>query len=108
MHKGSLNQIAYILALIGGIILIIMGILSFLGTAARTLMFVPSILGGSLGGFAFAIIVIILGIVAIYGSKRATDLTWGIILVIVGLIAGGLGGVLVLLGGICGLLSRFI
>jgi hypothetical protein len=105
MRKGSLGQIAYILALIGGIILVIQGILSFLGMAF--LLFVPSIIG-PLGGSYWGIIEIILGIVAIYGARRATDLTWAIILIVVGLIAGGLGGLLVLLGGIVGLVLHFI
>jgi hypothetical protein len=105
MRKGSLGQIAYILALIGGIILVIQGLLSFVGMAFLT--FVPSIIG-RLGGSYWGIIEIILGIVAIYGSKRATDLTWAIVLIVVGLIGGGLGGLLVLLGGIVGLVLRFV
>ena len=105
MRKGSLGQLAYVLALIGGVILVIQGILSFLGMAFT--LYVPSIIG-PLGGSYWAIIEIILGIIAIIGAKRATDLTWDIILIVVGVIAGGLGGLLVLLGGIIGLLLRFI
>ncbi len=105
MRKGSLGQLAYILALIGGIILVIQGILSFVGMAFMT--FVPSIIG-PLGGSYWGIIEIILGIVAIYGAKRTSDLTWDIILIVVGVIGGGLGGLLVLIGGIVGLVLRFI
>ena len=105
MRKGSLGQLAYVLALIGGIILVIQGILSFVGMAF--ILFVPSIIG-PLGGSYWGIIEIVLGIIAIYGAKRATDITWDIILIVVGVIAGGLGGLLVLLGGIVGLLLRFI
>lgn len=105
MRKGSLGQLAYILALIGGIILVIQGILSFLGMAF--MMFVPSIIG-PIGGSYWGIIEIILGIIAIIGAKRATDLTWDIILIVVGVIAGGLGGLLVLIGGIVGLVLRFV
>jgi hypothetical protein len=71
------------------------------------MMFMPSVLG-SLGGAFWGIIEIILGIVAIYGAKRATDLTWDIILIVVGIIGGGLGGILVLLGGIVGLVSKYV
>ena len=105
MRKGSLGQLAYVLALIGGIVLVIQGILSFVGMAFT--LSVPSIIG-PLGGSYWGIIEIVLGIVAIYGAKRATDLTWDIILIVVGIIAGGLGGLLVLLGGIIGLLLRFL
>jgi di/tricarboxylate transporter len=105
MAKASLGKLAYILALIGGIILVIQGLLSFVGMAFMT-MFMPSVLG-SLGSF-WGIIEIILGVVAIYGAKRVTDLTWAIVLIVVGLIGGGLGGILVLLGGIVGLVSKYV
>jgi len=105
MAKASLGRPAYILALIGGVILVIQGLLSFVGMAF--MMFMPSVLG-SLGGAFWGVIEIILGIVAIYGAKRATDLTWDIILIVVGVIGGGLGGILVLLGGIVGLASKYV
>ena len=105
MRKGSLGQLAYVLALIGGIILVIQGILSFVGMAFT--LFVPSIIG-PLGGSYWGIIQIVLGIIAIIGAKRATDLTWDIVLIVVGLIAGGLGGLLVLIAGIVGLVLRFV
>lgn len=105
MAKASLGRVAYILALIGGVILVIQGLLSFLGMAF--MMYMPSMFG-SMGGAFWGIIQIILGIVAIYGAKRATDLTWAIILIVVGVIGGGLGGVLVLLGGILGLVSKYV
>ena len=106
MAKASLGKLAYILALIGGVILVIQGLLSFVGVAFMT-MFMPSVLG-SLGGAFWGIIEIILGVVAIYGAKRVTDLTWAIVLIVVGLIGGGLGGILVLLGGIVGLVSKYV
>jgi hypothetical protein len=105
MAKASLGRLAYILALIGGVVLVVQGLLSFVGMAF--MMFMPSMLG-SLGGSFWGIIQIILGIVAIYGAKRATDLTWDIVLIVVGVIGGGLGGVLVLIGGILGLVSKYV
>ena len=107
MASGSLGQVAYVLALIGGVILIIMGLLSFEGMAIQALMVMPSLFS-SFGGSFGAIIEIVLGIVAIYGARRATDLVWAIVLIVVGIIAGGLGGILVLLGGILGLIARFV
>ena len=105
MANASLRRLAYYLALIGGIILVIQGLLSFVGMAFMILM--PSVLG-TLGGAFWGIIEIILGIVAIYGAKRVNDLVWGIVLIIVGLLGGGLGGVLVLIGGIVGLASKYL
>ena len=100
-----MGKFAYYLALIGGIILIIQGILSFVGSAF--MMFMPSLLGPWVEPF-WGIIEIILGIVAIYGAKRLPDLMWDIILIVVGVLGGGLGGILVLLGGIVGLLCKFL
>ena len=105
MAKASLGRLVYILALIGGVILVIQGLLSFVGMAFT--MFAFSILG-PIGGSFWGIIEIVLGIVAIYGAKRATDLTWDIVLIVVGVIGGGLGGVLVLIGGILGLVSKYV
>lgn len=105
MAKASLGRVAYILALIGGVILVIQGLLSFVGMAF--MMFMPSMLG-SVGGSFWGIIQIILGVVAIYGAKRVTDLTWAIVLIVVGIIGGGLGGILVLIGGIVGLVSKYV
>lgn len=105
MAKGSLGKPAYYLALIGGVILVILGLLSFVGVAFS--MFTFSVLGAFGGAFS-GIFEIVLGIVAIYGAKRVTDLVWAIVLIVVGLIGGGLGGLLVLLGGILGLVSKYL
>jgi hypothetical protein len=105
MANASLGKLAYYLALIGGIILVILGLLSFVGMAFSSPM--PSFLG-ALGGAFAGIIEIILGLVAIYGSKRLPDLMWDIILIIVGVLGGGWGGILVLIGGIVGLAAKFL
>jgi hypothetical protein len=105
MAKASLGKLAYYLALIGGVILVILGLLSFVGMAFP--MFMPSLLG-SVGGAFGGIIEIILGIVAIYGAKRLPDLMWDIVLIVVGLLGGTWGGVLVLIGGIVGLASKYL
>lgn len=105
MVNVSLGRVAYVLALIGGVILVIEGLLSFVGMAFMMVM--PSMLG-SIGGSFWGIIEIILGIVAIYGAKRVTDLTWAIVLIVVGVIGGSLGGVLVIIGGILGLVSKYV
>ncbi|HKM50263.1 MAG TPA: hypothetical protein VJZ75_03700 [Candidatus Bathyarchaeia archaeon] len=104
MAKFSLGRIAYLLALIGGIVMIISGVLSLLGSS---IMMFYSPLGGLLGAGA-AILHIIFGIVAAIVSKKATDLRGGIILLIVGLLGGGLGGILVAIGGLLGLVSKYV
>jgi hypothetical protein len=99
---SSLAYAGYILALIGGIIMVILGILDILGTP----FFAFSALG-ALGALTIGIIQIILGLICIAGSKFVGTLVWAIVLLILGIIAGGIGGVLVIIGALLGLLSRF-
>jgi len=102
--KTSLGRAAYLLVLVGGILMILLSVLGFLGMAFMSF----GMLGlGLFAGFG-AILGIILGIVAIFGSKHVTELLWAIILIVVGLVGGGIGGLLVLVGGILGLLSKYI
>jgi hypothetical protein len=58
--------------------------------------------------FGFAFLPLILGIVAIILAKRVTELEWAIVLIIVGFLGGGIGGILVLLGGLLGLISKYV
>jgi len=105
MAKGSLGRVAYILVLVGGILLVVFGLLSLVGMAGMMAFNMPGL--GLFAGFG-AILGLILGIVAIIGSKRVMDLIWAIILIIIGFIGGGIGGLLVLIGGILGLVARYI
>jgi hypothetical protein len=94
----SLSRIAYILALIGGILMVIFGLLGLIRSS-----FGPMVLywGYAYGG----IVTIICGVIALIGAKSASTLVWAIVLIIVGIVGGGLGGLLVVLGGILGLLT---
>lgn len=107
MANPSLGRVAYVLALVGGILLVIFSLLGLLGYAFMGMM------SFGMGGF-FAgseILSLILGIVAVIFAKRVTDLVWAIILIIIGIIieiiGGGIGGLLVLLGGILGLVAKY-
>ena len=60
------------------------------------------------GYFGIGIISLILGVVAVFGSKRVNELLWGIVLMIVGFLIGGVGGLLALVGGLIGILSRYV
>lgn len=103
MADTSISQIAYILALIGGILLVLFGLISLIGFS-----FGPSFLYWGWGFASFAlgggIISIICGVIAIIGARSASTLVWAIVLIIVGIIGGGLGGTLVILGGLLGLI----
>ena len=101
--SSSLSHTGYILVLIGGIIIVLSGALSLLGVAFEFFRVVEVLpfFGGSLR----ALVQIILGVACIAGSRYVSTLTWAVILLILGLVAGNLGGTLVLVGAILGLIS---
>ncbi len=69
---------------------------------------IPLPLHSPLGGyFGVGVITLILGVVAVIGAKRVSELIWAIVLIVVGFLGGGIGGLLVLIGGILGLLSIY-
>ncbi len=107
MPRG-LAYTGYILALIGGILLIIAGGLSFLGLLA-SLPFQGSIntLIGSGQGALRDLLTLMIGIVAVIGSRYVGTLGWSIALIVLGAIGGGIGGLLVLVGGVLGLVQRY-
>jgi hypothetical protein len=89
--------------LIGAIIILIYGFLSLIGSAF--LIFSPiEFLGGVVGG----IIQLIIGAICLIGSKQVSKLVWAIILLILGIIAGSIGGSLVVLGALLGLVAYFL
>ena len=99
MSEMSVSRIAYILALIGGILLVIFGLLDLIGFSGL------AIFHFSFYAFAYAgIVSLICGVIAIIGARSASTLVWAIVLIIVGIIGGGLGGLLVVLGGLLGLI----
>jgi hypothetical protein len=101
-RKGTLAKLAYILAIVGGVIMIGLSLLEMLSYAVT--MPLASPIGRS---FGVGIVTMILGIVAVVLSKRVSELVWALVLIVIGLLGGGVGGFLVLIGGVLGLLSRF-
>ncbi len=97
MSGTELSRLGYYLALIGGTLMIVFGLIGFFASVGAYIFH----WGYSYGG----IVTVIMGIIAVIGAKSANTLTWAIVLIIVGLIGGGLGGLLVLLGGIFGLIT---
>jgi len=99
----TLAYVGYILALIGGILIVVFALLGLLGSAF--LIFSPI---AFLGGVIYSLAGIVIGIICIIGARYVSTLVWGIILLVLGLIAGGLGGTLVVLGALLGLISTLI
>lgn len=102
MAKTSIAQVAYYLALLGGLLMVILGLLSLLGVSSAFGGLYFSIISGFWQG---GIVMFIGGVIAIVGARRASRLFWALILIIVGIIGGGLGGLLVVLGGVIGLIA---
>jgi hypothetical protein len=98
---SSLAYAGYVLALVGGIIMIILGLLDIIGSPFLAFSALSAI-----GALARGIVVVIIGIICAVGAKYVKHLTWAIILIILGIVAGGIGGVLVIIGALLGLLSR--
>jgi hypothetical protein len=101
--KGQLSYFGYILAIIGGILMVIFSLLAMVSYAVA-LPFQSPIAGF----FGAGIVSLILGIIAVVLSKRVGELIFAIILIVVGFLGGGIGGLLVLIGGILGLIGHFI
>lgn len=90
------------LALLGGIIIIALSLASLVHYPIDLPIQVP--LGNYIG---IGIVSLILGVVVVFGSKRVNELAWGVILMVVGFLIGGIGGMLALIGGLVGLLARY-
>jgi len=97
MSTTSVSTIAYYLALIGGALMILFGLIGFFATFGAYYFHWGYTYGG--------IVTLIMGIIAIVGAKSVSTLVWAVVLIIVGLIGGGLGGLLVVIGGIFGLIT---
>ncbi len=95
----SITRLAYPLALTGGILMAVFGVVALLQSPLRNAFFSWSFFDGGLVTLAG-------GIVAVVGAGRVRDLAWSIVLVVIGIVGGGLGGLLVLISGVLGLLSR--
>jgi hypothetical protein len=83
--------------------MILLSLAGFLGFGIALPFHVPLV-----AMFGSALIGLILGIVAFIGSKHVRELIWAIVLLVVGYVGGGIGGLLVLVGGLLGILSRFL
>ncbi|MHA1992193.1 MAG: hypothetical protein ACW981_18805 [Candidatus Hodarchaeales archaeon] len=121
--KSGLSDLGVILALIGGIIMAVYGILRIVGvfvSEANDLLqsaFDVDLLSGSIGGdngaLVAGVIALVLGLVVIWvwKEKKASGdgiLLWGIVFIVFGLIGGSLGGLLLLIGGLLLVIDYFV
>ena len=104
MDKG-LAYWGYILALIGGILIIVFGLLALIGNSLGS-AFSPA--GAYLSGAVYSVVAIIIGVICVIGSRSVGTLVWAIVLLVLGIVSGGIGGALVILGALLGLVSIFV
>ena len=96
-------KFGHTLALFGGIIIVGLSLAAMINYPVDLPIRSPMA-----GYFSLGVISLLLGIVAIFGSKRIDELVWGVGLMIIGFLSGGIGGLLTLIGGLVGLLSRYV
>jgi hypothetical protein len=100
-----LLSIARLLVLVGGIVLLIGGLLQATGVGAVRDFATNLARIGSLTGIVVAVLV---GILALVGSKEVANPAWSLILLILGIFVGSLGGILVFIGGLIGLIAHYV
>lgn len=100
---NSLTYAGYILVLLGGILLVLFGLLGLLGT-----VLIPFSPLYYIGVSAHGLVTLIIGVICIIGSRYVGTLVWAIVLLVLGIVATGIGGTLVILGTLLGLVSILI
>jgi hypothetical protein len=100
---STLSYVGYILVLIGGILALLFGLFGLLDVGIR--VFRDISLLGFLSGTVRSLLHIVIGIVCIIGSRFVSNRVWAIVLLILGLVAGTIGGTLIVIGSILGIVS---
>ncbi|MEM4250540.1 MAG: hypothetical protein QW828_01700 [Candidatus Bathyarchaeia archaeon] len=111
MARTSIFEFAFALSVVGALVLIIINMLLLLGISDFVIpfyMLVPSrylfpLVAGMSGDL---VINIVCGFVGILASRRIDTSAWSVVLIVAGVVAGGIGGTLLLLGGILALVGR--
>jgi len=104
--KKSLRTLARLLFLLGGIVLILGAVLQVGVGLGGLLNLAPRL--PSLGSLIGVVLALITGVVALAGIGQVSNPAWSIILLILGFLAGGLGGIIIILGAIIALVAIFV
>ena len=95
---------ARLLVLIGGVVLLVSGVLEAINVGGLEL----GTNLARLGSLTSIVVGILVGILALVGSREVANPAWGLILLILGLFVGSLGGILVFIGGVIGLVAHYV
>ena len=106
--KLELAMLAKLLFIVGGLVLILGGLLQV--ADIRTINdLTPSLRNiSSLTSISAGIVTLLIGVLALIGSNKASVPTWNILLLILGLFVGGLGGTLVFIASVIGLIEIYV
>ena len=102
MNQDDAYSLARAILLIGGIVAIAFGATA-LGGNLTSYRAISDAFANSFG----PLLGVIVGVVALVASSRIKDEAIAIVMAVLGFLAGGLGGVLVAIGGIWALISRY-
>ena len=105
-RTSTLAYVGFILALVGGIIVLLFGLFDLLEVGVRVLRDISLL--GFLSGTIRVLAQIVIGIVCIIGSRYVSSLVWAIVLLVLGIVAGTIGGTLIVIGALLGLVSVLI
>jgi hypothetical protein len=94
------------LYLLGGILLILGAILDIAGGLRGLLDFSTTV--PSLGSLVGLLIAIVAGVLALVGMGQVSNPALSVILIILGYLAGGLGGIIVIIGAVIALVADFV
>ncbi|MHA1303198.1 MAG: hypothetical protein ACTSQE_08525 [Candidatus Heimdallarchaeaceae archaeon] len=113
MTKKDLTKWGSTLAIIGGVIWLVVGVLMLIGNLLESIVniFNMASYGGNLFGVTMhAIILIVIGAITILmsiGRFELKETAQGIFLIVFGIIGSGLPGLLVIIGGILFIIAGF-
>ena len=105
VRRSELWSLAKFLVLVGGIVLLVTGLVELLSGGVSLLA--ESVLNG-VGGIGEGVVKVVVGLIGLLAYRFLKSLAWTIVVLILGIIAGGLGGVLLLLGAVVALVATFV
>ncbi|MGQ9544099.1 MAG: hypothetical protein ACUVTM_08530 [Candidatus Bathyarchaeia archaeon] len=105
MDRAGLFEFAFALSVVGALTLLIIALLQLFGVADVIIPFywlIPYryIFPLSMGLSGDLLIIVLCGVVTLLSARRIHKFKWTLILIASGVIAGGVGGTLILVGGV--------
>ena len=100
MPEEQLTTLAKALVLAGGVILVVAGMIEFVG--GNVSPYTNSPLSG-LERAQEGVLAIVAGVLALSGYRQLHMIGWSVLVIVLGIVAGGLGGILILVSGLVSL-----